>query len=808
MNCRPTFTCLLLIIVILSAPVKGGVQIDTGDNKVSISNDSIIFNFDLKQGVYSAGNLGTGQEVLSKAKFTIDAGKFRKKTPYTYSWSQKTITDDFGKGKTLSIKHTPKEGNQLEGQLHITLYNDQPFAILGFSVINTKAYPVRICDVVLMDRAKIFPNQEVKKPQVLRGGAGAQSNFVENKFDISAYNSLMLTANINNKRNTVVVGGNKYCDFFRRVSLDSRNSRTITVECQDPQGKYIAPNQTYHSKDSVYLDFVTVDPFVSLEQFGFAMRTANNAKPNMYNFPDLCGWYMSTAGYGEGKELNNSPGLVEQTRLAKEAGIMKYTPIGVRLVPDLYCYNNYGNTQQGWWDDEHWSTIGGSLGARLSSLMKPYDTLEKFCRAVKELGGVPLNYIQASMPSNDFAIAHPEWMLNNDISRVHAEHRHHIPFVTFDYTDPGFQKYMLDSWKRQRADGLEGVMFDYPETGWAKNGGFEDKSYTTTSAYRKMFELCREGLGPDAYIHERNLGESGAPMLDATVGIVDMQRVWWDASHFEPEMASRMGLRWYKNRVVFSYYPDSKSLYNQKTKKPLPVDDRITMLTQVGLLSGRLELATSFGSMTDEMKHDITRLYPVLQEPKSFRPVDMLLCDKHPGVYVYDIDPKWSQVILCNNDNTEQVVSAPFSGVQYETGSLGMKADKKYYVYDFWNNALIGKFSGQDKLSVKLAKYQSLVYSVHEVKDHPQFISTNRHVMQGLMELHDVNWDRVNKIYSGRVDVIGGETMEIVIALNGYNTPTANSDSGIIDLEIIGNDLAQLKIDCKDNNTVNWSLSF
>ncbi len=76
------------------------------------------------------------------------------------------------------------------------------------------------------------------------------------------------------------------------------------------------------------------------------------------------------------------------------------------------------------------------------------------------------------------------------------------------------------------------------------------------------------------------------------------------------------------------------------------------------------------------------------------------------------------------------------------------------------------------------------------------------------MELHDVNWDRVNKIYSGRVDVIGGETMEIVIALNGYNTPTANSDSGIIDLEIIGNDLAQLKIDCKDNNTVNWSLSF
>ena len=50
--------------------------------------------------------------------------------------------------------------------------------------------------------------------------------------------------------------------------------------------------------------------------------------------------------------------------------------------------------------------------------------------------------------------------------------------------------------------------------------------------------------------------------------------------------------------------------------------------------------------------------------------------------------------------------------------------------------------------------------------------------------------------------------MEIVIALNGYKTPTANSYRGIIDLKIIGNDLALLKIDCKDNNTVNWSLSF
>ncbi len=101
-----------------------------------------------------------------------------------------------------------------------------------------------------------------------------------------------------------------------------------------------------------------------------------------------------------------------------------------------------------------------------------------------------------------------------------------------------------------------------------------------------------------------------------TAGIVDLQRVWWDTSDFEPEMASRMGLRWYKNRVVFNYYPDGKSLYDPRTKKPLPTNVRRTMLTQIGLLSGRLELATSFGSMTAEMTHDLTPFVSCFKRPK------------------------------------------------------------------------------------------------------------------------------------------------------------------------------------------------
>ena len=407
-----------------------------------------------------------------------------------------------------------------------------------------------------------------------------------------------------------MVGGLKYRDFLRRIQLDERKRGKLTVTIEDPQGKQIAPGATYDAVDTVFLDFSTADPFVSLERYGLTMRTANNANPNDYDFPTLCGWLVSS-GYGEGRHINDSKELVGQMELAKKSGILNYTPVGIRLEPDYYCHRDYGNTQQGWWDDAHW--------AKYKSLVAPYETFGKFCGKLHELGGVPFTYIQTNMPSNDFAIAHPEWMLNNDISRIHAEHRHHMPFVKFDFTDPGFQAHTLAMWKRLGKQGLEGIKFDYPESGWCLDGGFEDKSHTTTTAYRKIFQLCRAGLGDKAYIHERNLGEYGTPCLDVTAGIVDLQRVWADSSHFEPEMASRMGLRWYKNRSVFGYYPDGKSF------KKMDTDARRTMLGLVGLISGRLELGTSFGSMKPEEQHDLTRLYPVLKGTQSFRPVDMLV---------------------------------------------------------------------------------------------------------------------------------------------------------------------------------------
>lgn len=770
------------------------VEIKEAENVVSIENANFRLSYNTSKGLYSVRDLLSDVEVISNARFTVDEIGWNKVEGEKCEWKSADLDDAFGKGKKLSITITPGGGYSLIKTFHVSVYDERPYAVLGFSVYNQSKIDARIVRIGVIDRAKLYSRKELADLRLLRGGAGAEPNIVETEMSMEAHNSLMITGKLAGKRQSLVVGGLHYLEFLRKVEIHPRRKH-FSVTIEDPIGKPIAAGKTYHGVDTVFLDVSTVNPFVSLEEYGMAMRKANHADPKIYDFPTLCGWLVSSGHYGEGREINNSIELVAQMELAKKSGILKYTPVAIRLEPDFYCDRNYGDTQQGWWSDEVWAKYG--------SLTKPYDTFGKFCGKIQELGGIPFTYIQSNMPSNDFAMAHPEWMLNNDISRLHAEHRHHMPFVKFDFTEPDFQKHVLDTWKRLRKQGLLGIKFDYPESAWCWQGGFEDKSYTTTAAYRKVFELCREGLGDEAFIHERNLGEYGTPRLDVTAGVPDMQRVWADSSHFEPEMASRMGLRWYKNRSVFGYYPDGKSF------KHMDVDQRRTMLSQVGLISGRLELGTSFGRLTDAEQRDLTRLYPIFPGTRSFRPVDMLLEGRsHPSVYSYKIDDAWSQLIFCNNFDEEHLVSVPISGNQADTGSLDHDKDATFYVYDFWNDALVGEFKGDQTIERKLKPHQALTYSLHQKKDHPQFLSTNRHIMQGFVDLKDVKWDAKTMTYSGKAMVVGGEPFVIFLADNGHIAESASAKSGEAKLMNYKTPFTRLVLTSDENAEVEWSITY
>jgi hypothetical protein len=128
-------------------------------------------------------------------------------------------------------------------------------------------------------------------------------------------------------------------------------------------------------------------------------------------------------------------------------------------------------------------------------------------------------------------------------------------------------------------------------------------------------------------------------------------------------------------------------------------------------------------------------------------------------------------------------------------------------VYDFWNDRFVGRFRGRDRLVERLRPGEARMLSVHEVEPNPQFLSTNRHLMQGYVDLARCpRWDGKRRELSGASRVVGGETYKVVLALHGFR-PKKGSAGGRIEVWK-GGQLATLSIDRPQNDTVNWTVFF
>jgi hypothetical protein len=527
-------------------------------------------------------------------------------------------------------------------------------------------------------------------------------------------------------------------------------------------------------------------------------------------------------------KFNDTKGAVDEMDNAIQSGFTKYSRVAIRLVPDAYGPDN----QQGWWDDTHWAMWGDRGSAEGPNHVTPYLTTESWCGEILKRGGLPMTYFQTNRRSEDFVRAHPEFMLFNDPYRISPEHtdrlRHNSEpgdeltgyyrqwwlendMFNYDFTDPEFIQHMKAVYARLKKAGMKGIMYDYPEaTGWAYAGGFDDRHSTTAHAYRKIFELASEGLDGDAYIDERMLGRG----TDVATGLTASQRIWGDNDVFVPEMVSRSGLRWYKNRVIVSYDLDAKD--PQKAKPAFNNDGLKTLMTMAYVVSGRFLLARSFYQLSPEQLHIMSRTFPYHSVPRSSRPIDAFNNNVTvPRVFDFEVTQDWHQLTLYNpNIDSARADLNPVEvdlGRSLNEGGLALDHKTFYYLYDFWNDRLAGKVRGDAVVKQELRTGETRMISIHAEEKNPQFISTNRHIMQGYVDMAKYPvWDGSKNQLSGTSRVIGGETYRVVIALNGYRPGRATAKGAKVSIEVTDrkNGLAVLSIDRAGNTDVEWVVSF
>jgi hypothetical protein len=200
---------------------------------------------------------------------------------------------------------------------------------------------------------------------------------------------------------------------------------------------------------------------------------------------------------------------------------------------------------------------------------------------------------------------------------------------------------------------------------------------------------------------------------------------------------------------------------------------------------------------------------------------------EYPRIYDYAVTPAWHQVTFYNTDtNAPADIAVDLAG-DTAFGALGLDPARHYYVSDFWNDRLAGVVAGNARLVQTLRPGEARMMSVRAAEDHPQPLSTNRHLMQGMVDLLDCRWDPGSKVLGGISAVAGGETYKIVIAANGYRARAAAVDETIsrsIERSTVGSvkrpasasvrtlpgepALFELTIDRADAGQVAWTVTF
>ena len=210
--------------------------------------------------------------------------------------------------------------------------------------------------------------------------------------------------------------------------------------------------------------------------------------------------------------------------------------------------------------------------------------------------------------------------------------------------------------------------------------------------------------------------------------------------------------------------------------------------------------------------HDLSRIYPIHDTPRSARPLDAFTReDGIPHIYDQVIDDTWHQLVFYNPDVKTPGTIGVDLGKDSSFGGMGLNSKRSYYVYDFWNYTFLGKFPGNGKLEQTLRPGEVRMMSVHEVAKHPQFISSNRHVMQGYVDVLKTGWNPASRTLTGTSKVVGGDPYKLVIATNGRQPAACFAQGAKAEIKVTNQEaggIAVLNLDAKENATVDWSVSF
>jgi hypothetical protein len=370
-----------------------------------------------------------------------------------------------------------------------------------------------------------------------------------------------------------------------------------------------------------------------------------------------------------------------------------------------------------------------------------------------------------------------------------------------DPSAPESQQYLkglfstLSGWGYEyfKIDGQPIVVREYRN----KKSAMKRPADDTDGLYRDTLTSIREAIGPDRYL----LGCWVVPLEG--IGLMNGSRIGadvlpnWDGFKF----ALRATMEYYFLHNI-AWYTDPDVLV---VRAPLPLEQARAWATLQGLTGQSLLTSDRLSDLSAERVELLRRVYPAV----DIVPLDLFKSERNKRIWdlkVNHLGRSYDVVGVFNFDDTKPTPTY----VSWK--DLGLPEDRPIHVYDFWNKEYLG--SWETGITVDLSPASTRVLTLLPQEDHPQLISTSRHLTQGWVDLISQSYNAASNSYRGKSRVVGNDPYEVRFAFpRGKNfvikKATAQSANGRLAVKITNHQgWATVEFNSPRTAAVTWNVSF
>jgi len=377
--------------------------------------------------------------------------------------------------------------------------------------------------------------------------------------------------------------------------------------------------------------------------------------------------------------------------------------------------------------------------------------------------------------STNFYLAHKEWFLHGSdgkplstwngkftIDPSHPEVINHLREIhRIASREWGYEYFKIDGMSG-RGPGYCAHFFERPEI----RARFKDPA--CPDPFERCVRAFREGIGEDRVFLACQGHFTGpeAAYADASRTGADIVHPNQPAKWPNLLNQARCTLNQiFVNNIVFFTDPDTLMIGDY-----LGIE-QARLATTVVALPGQMMFS---GDKLAELKPERMRLLQQALPVCDVRPMDLFpVFDMLPvwALHVRRPFAEWQVVALFNWDEKEAELGFTFD-------DLGLDAAADYAIYEFWT----GTYQGVRKarFDMPVPGHGVRLLAVHRAQAVPQFLSSDRHITQGGVELTGLAWDGARNVLTGAVKAVKDHPVTLRFRVpQGFALASASSADGI-----------------------------